>query len=106
MADERFVTLAEVEELLMEESKLRELSSEQKLALDHATRLKKLPADKAKALQKELEQIDFVSPAIACKLVDILPTHPDDVRILFTKERLILEKKHIEQILKVVEKYL
>jgi DNA-directed RNA polymerase subunit F len=106
MADERFVTLAEVEELLMEESKLRELSSEQKLALDHATRLKKLPAEKAKALQGELEQIDFVSPAIACKLVDILPTHPDDVRILFTKERLILEKKHIEQILKVVEKYL
>ncbi|MCQ5376089.1 MAG: RNA polymerase Rpb4 family protein [Methanomassiliicoccales archaeon] len=106
MADERFVTLAEVEELLMEESKLRELSSEQKLALDHATRLKKLPAEKAKALQRELEQIDFVSPAIACKLVDILPTHPDDVRILFTKERLILEKKHIEQILKVVEKYL
>ncbi|MDH7508151.1 MAG: RNA polymerase Rpb4 family protein [Methanomassiliicoccales archaeon] len=106
MADERFVTLAEVEELLMEESKLRELSSEQKLALDHATRLKKLPADKAKAMQKELEQIDFVSPAIACKLVDILPTHPDDIRILFTKERLVLEKKHIDQILKVVEKYL
>lgn len=106
MADERFVTLAEVEELLVEESKLRELSSEQKLALDHATRLKKLPVDKARALQKELEQIDFVSPAIACKLVDILPTHPDDVRILFTKERVILEKKHVEQILKVVEKYL
>ncbi|MEM2943546.1 MAG: RNA polymerase Rpb4 family protein [Methanomassiliicoccales archaeon] len=106
MTEEHFITLAEVEEILMEESKSRDLTSEQKLALDHATRLRKLSADKAKALREELGQLDFVSSTIACKLADILPTHPDDIRILFTKERLILEKKHIEQVLNIVQKYL
>ena len=93
MSDERCVTLSEVKELLDSESKARELSNEQKLAFDHAQRLSKLPLAKAEALFKEL------------KIVDILPSHPDDVRILFAKERSILEKKQVDQILKVVEKY-
>lgn len=105
MSDERCVTLSEVKELLDSESKARELSNEQKLAFDHAQRLSKLPLAKAEALFKELKALDFLSDTIACKIVDILPSHPDDVRILFAKERSILEKKQVDQILKVVEKY-
>jgi DNA-directed RNA polymerase subunit F len=106
MSEERFVTLSEVEHMLTEESKERELTSEQKLAKDHADKIKKLPLDEAQKLYKELKALDFISDAITTKIVDILPTHNDDVRILFAKERLILEKKHIDQILKTVEKYL
>ncbi|MBM4389339.1 MAG: hypothetical protein FJ088_16510, partial [Deltaproteobacteria bacterium] len=106
MSDERYVTLAEVEDLLESEGKERELGQEQKLSLDHSRKMRKLPVKQAKALQKDLEELEFVSEAIACKIVDILPKHPDDVRILFAKERLILEKKHIDQILAVVGKYL
>ncbi|MDD1768981.1 MAG: hypothetical protein LUQ55_03260 [Methanomassiliicoccales archaeon] len=106
MSNERYVTLSEVEHMLVEESKERELTSEQKLAKDHAEKMKKLPLDKAQKLFKELKTLDFISDAIATKIVDILPAHNDDIRILFAKERSILEKKHIDQILKIVEKYL
>ena len=106
MSEERYVTLSEVEHMLTEESKERELTSEQKLAKDHADKITKLPLEKAQKLFKELKGLDFISDAVATKIVDVLPTHNDDVRILFAKERSILEKKHIDQILKIVEKYL
>ncbi len=106
MSDERYVTLAEVKEMLEEENATRELSNDQKLAMEHAQKISKLEPKEAKKLKDELTKLDLVSEAMACKLVDILPSHSDDVRVLFAKERLVLEKKYIDQILKIVEKYL
>jgi len=106
MSSDRYVTLAEVLQILKEESEKRELTTEQKLALDHAEKMVKLPVEKAKKLQEELSSLEFVSDAMACKIVDILPTHPDDVRVLFAKERLILEKNHIDLILEKIKQYL
>ena len=40
------------------------------------------------------------------KIADVLPSHPDDVRLIFSKERASVEKKDIEKILSVVQKYL
>jgi DNA-directed RNA polymerase subunit F len=106
MSEERYVSLAEVKEMLETESEKRELTPEQKLSLDHASKFAKIKAKDARKLTEELCKVDFITPAIAAKVVDLMPTHVDDVRILFTKERLVLDKKQIEQILKLVEKYL
>jgi DNA-directed RNA polymerase subunit F len=106
MSEERYVSLAEVKEMLETESEKRELTPEQKLSLDHATKFAKISAKDSRKLTEELCKVDFITPAIAAKVVDLMPTHVDDVRILFTKERLVLDKKQIEQILKLVEKYL
>lgn len=105
MPEERFVTLAEVKSLMEAQSEQRELTQEQKTALEHAKKLSKLPVEKARELQKELSNIEFISDVMSCKIVDVLPIHPDDVRVLFAKERLILEKDHINQILDTVKKY-
>jgi len=105
MPDERCITLAEIKAMLEEENAKRELTNDQKLAMEHAQKLSKLSAEKARELKEELVQLSFVSEAIACKLVDLLPSHSDDVRVLFAKERLVLDKKYIDQILKIVEKY-
>ena len=105
MAEEHCITLSDVEKLLEEEGKKRELSNDQRLALDHAQKLSKLDLDKARELKEELLKLDFINEQLACKLVDLLPSHSDDIRVLFSKERLVLDKKYIEQILKVVEKY-
>jgi DNA-directed RNA polymerase subunit F len=106
MSPDRYVPLSEVLEMLKKESESRELNTDQKISLDHAQKLARLPADKAGKLQEELSSLEFVSDAMACKIVDVLPSHPDDVRVLFAKERLILEKEHIDQILEVVQEYL
>jgi DNA-directed RNA polymerase subunit F len=92
--------------MLEAESEHRELNTDQKIALDHATKLVHLPVEEAKKLQEELSSLEFVSDTMACKIVDILPSHPDDIRVLFAKERLILEKEHVDQILEVVREYL
>ena len=106
MSEERYVSLAEMKDLLDEESEIRELNNEQKVSLEHAGHLAKIPREKAEELIEELKGLDFVSKAMACKITDILPQYSEDIRVLFAKERLILEKGHIDQILEVVEKYI
>jgi DNA-directed RNA polymerase subunit F len=99
MADEHPVSLAEVKEILEAESKLRpELSSEQKVSLEHSTKFAKLTLAQSK-------ELDFISDALATKIVDLLPVHPEDVRVLFAKERLILDKKQSDALITIVKKH-
>lgn len=105
MPEERYVTLAEVKELLESAADQRELSPDQKLALDHAQKVARNATDKANDLKAELATLGFVSDALCAKIADLMPSHADDVRVLFSKERMVLEKKYIEQILSTVEKY-
>jgi DNA-directed RNA polymerase subunit F len=103
---ERYITLAEVKEILEAEAKVRELSNDQKIALDNATKVAKISGDDARKLFKELKDLEFISDPVAVKIADLLPTQPEDVRVLFAKERLILEKKQVDALLAVVQKYL
>ena len=102
----RYVSLAEVKNLLEKEEKKRELSYEQKLALEHAKHFAKLGLTKSKKMADELVPIDRITEPFAYKIVDILPMHPDEVRAIFAKERFTLEGDEIKKILKIVEKNL
>ena len=106
MEDKKMVTLAEVKDILSERQKDGELTAEQKLALDHAQKFSRVDSKKAKKLVKELTELGFVSEVNAVKIADILPSTADDVRLIFSKERASVEKKDIEKVLSVVEKYL
>ncbi|MFQ6107546.1 MAG: RNA polymerase Rpb4 family protein [Thermoplasmata archaeon] len=103
---ERLLSLGEVKKLLEKESKERELSPEQMLALQHTEAFARLSPAKAKKLVNELVKIEHVSEFHAFKIADLLPTHPDDVRAIFAKERFTLGKEEIEKVIKTVEKYL
>jgi len=104
--DKKMVPLAEVKDILAERQGESELTAEQKLALEHAQKFSRLDSKKAKKLIKELTELGFVSEVNAVKIADILPSHPDDVRLIFSKERASVEKKDIEKILSIVQKYL
>jgi DNA-directed RNA polymerase subunit F len=106
MPEERYVTLAEVKQLLEEAAEARELTPDQKASLDHAEKVARLTTEKAKELQAELGKLGFVPDSLCAKIADVLPTHPIDVRAIFQKERKALEKNQIEQILSTVQKYL
>jgi len=43
---------------------------------------------------------------VAVKITDLMPAHFDDVRLIFQKERRVLDKKQGEQIIKLVNEYL
>ena len=110
MPKDRYVTLAEVKELLEAEADSREFTPEQKLALEHAKGAK-MGAEQARELKGKLLELEFVADlnnaeAVAVKITDLLPTHFDDVRLIFQKERRVLDKKQGEQIIKLVNEYL
>ena len=106
MPEERPVALAEVKEMLEQESKDRtDLANEQKVALDHASKFAKLSTKDAHKLLADLKELDFISEPVAYRIIDICPQYPEDVRALFAKERLILDKKQIDQVIAAVKKY-
>ena len=104
----RLVTTAEVKEILEREMKEREEpTNEQKYAKEHADRFAKIKSVNAEKLVDELiENVPRVREHLAYKLVDFLPEHPDDVRVIFSRERYTLNDKEIEQILEIVSGYL
>jgi len=104
--DKKVVTLTEVKDIIAERQREGELTAEQKLSLEHAQKFSRLDSKKARKLVKELTDLGFVSEVNAVKIADIMPTHPDDVRLIFSKERASVEKKDTEKVLSIVQKYL
>ena len=106
MEDKKMVSLSEVKEMLLARQEEGELTAEQKLALEHAQKFARADAKKTRKLIKELLELGFVSEVNAVKISDLMPSTADDVRLVFSKERASVEKKDIEKVLSVVEKYL
>jgi DNA-directed RNA polymerase subunit F len=91
---------------LEEEAALRELSTEQKYALEHAQRFSRLDDKKARKLVSELmKEVEGISEPLAVKIADIMPVDAEDIRMIFSKERSQPQKKDVETILGILEKY-
>ncbi|MBR4244543.1 MAG: hypothetical protein IKQ14_04030 [Candidatus Methanomethylophilaceae archaeon] len=114
---ERYVTLAEVRDLLEEVAESRKgtagelededvLLASQKSALDHAQKVSNISLEDANKIIEEVSQIEDVTDAIAVKIADILPKYPEDVRAIFSKERITLSNDQINQIIEIVGKYI
>ncbi|HEX2022794.1 MAG TPA: RNA polymerase Rpb4 family protein [Candidatus Thermoplasmatota archaeon] len=104
---QRLVTLSEVRALLEREQGTRaELSYEQKLAMDHAQHFAKLAPDRAQALVEKLLALGGrVTEYYAFRIADILPSHPDDVRAIFARDRSVPDNDEIEKVLAVVREF-
>jgi len=103
---ERYVNLAEARDILSAESEKREITGQQRAALDHAQAIAYLSAEDTKKLAEEIGALDFTTDFTSCKIADILPRYPEDVRAIFAKERINLDAEGIRQIIDIVGKYL
>jgi DNA-directed RNA polymerase subunit F len=101
----KYLTLSEVKDILTKENEKRELNNLQKSALAHAEEFSKLSVEDSRKLVEELMQLDFVDEKHAVKIADILPIHPDQVRVLYTKEKIVLPPDDVKKILDIVAKY-
>ncbi len=102
----KYLTIAEVKELLLKENENRELNGIQKAALMHAEEFSRLSAEDSRKLVEELMNLDFVDERHAVKIADILPVHPDQVRAVYAKEKMVLPPEQIKEILDIVAKYI
>ncbi len=105
-----YITISEAKEVMEKIAKKRqeeaELLFETRRALKHLRTFAKLPADKAKELVEELMKLPQVGRKdLAVKLVDIMPRIPDEVRIIYAKERFTITSEQIEEILEIIDKY-
>jgi DNA-directed RNA polymerase subunit F len=103
--DGKVVPIAEVLRALDKESTKRDLGYEQKLALAHAQQFSKLSLEDSDKLKTELMKVEHMTDALAFKIVEILPATPDDVRVIFAKERYTLEPDAINSITEAVKKF-
>ncbi len=106
---EQYLTLAEVRDLLTAEAESRgqeSLLASQKHALEHAQAVCSISLDDANKIIDEVKKIDVVSDSVACKIADLLPKYPEDIRAIFSKERITLEPAQIQEILDIVAKYI
>jgi DNA-directed RNA polymerase subunit F len=103
---EQYVTLAEVRDLLTEEHEKRELLTSQKAAMEHARTVCSMSLEDSKKIVEEVSAIKGVTGYTAIKIADLLPQYPEEVRAIFSKERLAIEPETINQIIEVVGKYL
>ncbi len=105
-----YITISEAKDILEEIAEKRkersELLFETRRALLHLRKFSKLPADKARELVEELMKLPQVGRRdLAVKLVDIMPTVPDEVRTIYAKERYTLTIEQIQEILDVIDRY-
>ncbi len=99
------VPLARVKQLLTEESTRRTLPREAALALQHAETFARLEADDATKLIAELRALPFVDASLATKIVDVLPQYPEEVRLLFSKERVVLDEEQVNRLLELTAQH-
>jgi len=102
----RYLTLAEVKDILSKLVEERELTLEQKYALKHAEDFAKLNVEDALKLKEELMELPFITERIAVKIVDILPQSPEEVRAIFFKEPITINLEDVQKILDIVKKYI
>jgi len=81
---------------------LEQILYEHKLALDHAQRLTHCNAAQANQIIEAVRELEHVNDLYAVKIADLLPSHPDDVRTIFARERFTLSKDEIDTIVNAV----
>lgn len=101
--DSEPVQSVKVKEILEEFSENNELTYEQNITLNHLSRFKKYSVEDSEKIIEELEE--FVKPKLAIRIVDLIPTDLSDLRLIFAKENVHLEKDEMEQIFAILEKY-
>ena len=99
------VPLAKVKELLTEEAARRTLPREAGLALQHAEVFARLESEPTAKMIAELRTLPFVDAALAVKIADTLPQYPEEIRLLFSKERVALDEAQVARLLEVVAQH-
>lgn len=96
------VSLAAVKQLLTEEAGRRTLPREALLAQQHAELFARLSVEDTNKLIAELRELPYVDAALAVKLADVLPQYPEEIRLLFSKERVVLDEAQLARLLETI----
>jgi len=99
------VSMAEAKDILSSREKKKELSYEQKLALEHLNKFTKLSPEHAKKLLEELSGVLRMSQETMVQILNFLPKNADELRMIFSREKFSLKEDELNKILEIIKKY-
>ena len=99
------VSMIEAKEILSSREKRKELSYEQKLALEHLNKFTRLKPEEAKKLSEELSSVLRMSQETLVQILNFLPKNPDELRMIFSREKFSLKEDEMNKILEIIKKY-
>jgi DNA-directed RNA polymerase subunit F len=99
------VSMTEAKEVLSSREKRKELNYEQKLALEHLNKFTKLKPEEAKKLSEALSSVLRMSQETLVQILNFLPKNPDELRMIFSREKFSLKEDEINKILEIIKKY-
>jgi len=97
--------MPEAKKIMLSREKKKELSYEQKLALEHLNKFTKISPSNAEKFLEELSKVLRMSEETMVKILDLTPKTPDELRMIFAREKFSLKDKEIKKILEIVKKY-
>jgi DNA-directed RNA polymerase subunit F len=99
------VSMAEAKDILSSREKKKELSYEQKLALEHLNKFTKLSQEQAKKLLEELSGVLRMSQETMVQILNFLPKNADELRMIFSREKFSLKEDELNKILEIIKKH-
>ena len=104
--DTKPVGMPEAKDIMTSHENDKELTYEQKLALEHLNKFTVLDASEAKKLLEEISDVLRMSEETKVQILNLLPKTPDELRMIFTRENFSLQETEIKKILEIIKKYL
>ena len=101
--NEQAIPAAQVKKILTNKAKDKELAYEQKITLEHLKKFSKLSEKDTTQLQQALAEIAKLKEKHIVAIIDNLPQDLDDIRLLFSNERVDLSDDHKKKILAAVK---
>jgi DNA-directed RNA polymerase subunit F len=102
---EKVVLWAEVKKILEKKEKEKELSYEQKNALDHLRKFSKISEKSALEMVEELGKIERLKEKHIISIINHMPQEPEDLRVLFANEVANLSDEDKKKIISIVKKF-
>jgi DNA-directed RNA polymerase subunit F len=102
---EKFVTWAEVKKVLEKKEKEKELSYEQKNALDHLRKFSKISEKAANEMTEELGKIERLKERQIVSIINHLPQEMEELRVLFANEVVSISEDEKKKIISIVKKF-
>jgi|YNPNPStandDraft_1061719.scaffolds.fasta_scaffold105987_1 DNA-directed RNA polymerase subunit F len=98
------VSMAEAKETMTKLERKKELSYEQKLALEHLKKHTQISADKAKKIAEEINGFIRLSPEVLAQIINIMPKNIDELRLIVSSEKFVLKEEELNKILEILKK--
>jgi DNA-directed RNA polymerase subunit F len=99
------VPLSDVRRMLTAEAAVRTLPREAMLAQQHSEGFARLEPAATSKLLADLRTLPFVDANLAVKLADIHPQWPEEIRLLFSKERVVLDEAQLNRLLEILAQH-